>query len=274
MYAFTAINDFIAVINDISSEKLHTVFFTNFAVMNIVMSPSSTPSFNLAAEEYLFSRKGEDFLLLYINEPSVIIGSNQAVLNEVDSDFCIEHDIRIIRRLSGGGAVYHDGGNLNYAFIQDSSGAPLSARFLEPVVTVLHEWGIPVEIGKRKDLWLNGYKISGTASHVSRGRELHHGTLLYDTDLVMLQRALTSENGRLIKKATPSVPSPVRNIRSYLAEQQETTGNTISFLDMLSEKLRTHYGLDKIGTLQSEEIAQIEELRRNKYTQRDWNYRM
>lgn len=242
--------------------------------MNIVMSPSSMPSFNLAAEEYLFSRKGEDFLLFYVNEPSVIIGSNQAVKNEVDQDFCIEHNIRIIRRLSGGGAVYHDRGNLNYAFIQDSTGAPLSARFLEPVVTVLHESGIPVEVGKRKDLWLNGYKISGTASHVSRGRELHHGTLLYDTDLEMLQRALTSENGRLIKKATPSVPSPVRNIRSYLAEQQGTTVDMTSFFCMLSGKLLTLYGLDKVINLQAEEMVEIEELQRNKYTQRDWNYRM
>ena len=83
--------------------------------MNIVVSRSNTPAFNLAAEEYLFSRKEEDFLFLYRNEPSVIIGSNQAVLNEVDPDFCIENDIRIIRRLSGGGAVYHDLGNFNYS---------------------------------------------------------------------------------------------------------------------------------------------------------------
>ncbi len=242
--------------------------------MKVVISPSSMPSFNLAAEEYLFSRKGEDFLLLYVNEPSVIIGSNQAVRNEVDQDFCIEHNIRIIRRLSGGGAVYHDRGNLNYAFIEDSTGAPLSARFLDPVVTVLHESGIPVEVGKRKDLWLNGYKISGTASHVSRGRELHHGTLLYDTDLEMLKRALTPENGRPIKKATPSVPSPVRNIRSYLAEKEGTTANMTSFFDMLSGKLLTLYGLDKMTDLQTEEMAQIEELQRSKYTQRDWNYRM
>lgn len=242
--------------------------------MNIVLSPSTTPAFNLAAEEYLFSRKGEDYLLLYINEPSVIIGSNQAVLNEVDPDFCIEHDIRIIRRLSGGGAVYHDRGNLNYTFIQDGTGAPLSARFLEPVVTVLHAWGIPVEIGKRKDLWLKGYKISGTASHVSRGRELHHGTLLYDTDLEMLQRALTSENGRLVKKATASVPSPVLNIRSFLMEQHGVDLDTTLFFEMLTRKLQVYYGIKEVITLQNEEIAQIEELKRNKYTQRDWNYRM
>ncbi|MDD2939060.1 MAG: hypothetical protein PHS25_12325, partial [Proteiniphilum sp.] len=103
---------------------------------------------------------------------------------------------------------------------------------------------------------------------------LHHGTLLYDTDLEMLQRALTSENGRLIKKATPSVPSPVRNIRSYLAEQQGTTVDMTSFFDMLSGKLLTLYGLDKVINLESEEMVEIEELQRNKYTQRDWNYRM
>lgn len=242
--------------------------------MNIVMSPSSTPSFNLAAEEYLFSRKGEDFLLLYVNEPSVIIGSNQAVRNEVDPDFCIEHDIRIIRRLSGGGAVYHDRGNLNYTFIQDSTGAPLSARFLEPVVTVLHKLDIPVEIGKRKDLWLEGYKISGTASHVSRGRELHHGTLLYDTDLEMLQRALTSENGRPIKKATPSVPSPVTNIRTYLARGGAGTSDITVFLERITTQFLLYYGEKEIRPLLTNALEEVEQLRQEKYTQQSWNCRL
>lgn len=249
-------------------------FFVNFAVMNIVTSPSSTPSFNLAAEEFLFSKKGENFLWLYANEPSVIIGSNQAVLNEVDPDYCIEHSIRIIRRLSGGGAVYHDTGNLNFAFIRDSVGAPLSAVFLEPVVEVLHELGIPVEIGKRKDLWLEGYKISGTASHISRGRELHHGTLLYDTELQRLQKSLSPEEINRIKKATPSVPSPVRNIRSFLAEKKKSAPEAAVFFDMFTRKLLAYYGLDKITTLRDEEISEIEELQMSKYTQRDWNYRM
>lgn len=250
------------------------IFFVNFAAMNIVVSPSNVPAFNLAAEEYLFHKKGENFLLLYVNEPSVIIGSNQAVLNEVDRDYCIEHDIRIIRRLSGGGAVYHDKGNLNYTFIGDSAGTPLSARFLQPVVEVLEGLGIAVQIGKRKDLWLEGYKISGTASHISRGRELHHGTLLYDTDLEALQRALTAENGRLIKKATPSVPSPVRNIRTFLAEKTVNPPETIVFLEMLTRRLLIYYTLDQLTPLRNDEISEIEELQRTKYTQRDWNYRM
>lgn len=242
--------------------------------MNIIVSPSTTPAFNLAAEEHLFSRKGENFLWLYVNEPSVIIGSNQAVMNEVDPDFCIEHDIRIIRRMSGGGAVYHDEGNLNYSFIHDSTGAPLSTRFLEPVVVVLHKLGIPVVIGKRKDLWLEGRKISGTASHISRGRELHHGTLLYDADLEVLQRALTSENGHLIKKATASVSSPVRNIRSYLLEQQGRADDVTAFLEALTRKLLEYYGLKELTMFKREDMAEIEELQKKKYTQRDWNYRI
>src|SRR5690606_21954363 len=130
------------------------------------------------------------------------IGSNQAVVNEVDQDWCIEHEIRIIRRMSGGGAVYHDQGNLNYSLLYDKSEAPLSGRFLEPVVAVLQALSVPVEVGKRKVLWLNGKKISGSASHVSLQRELHHGTLLYDSDLEALQRALNAGNRQLIRKAT------------------------------------------------------------------------
>jgi len=249
-------------------------FFVIFAAMNVVISPSITPSFNLAAEEHLFSKKGENFLWLYVNEPSVIIGSNQAVLNEVDQDFCIEHAILIIRRLSGGGAVYHDSGNLNYAFIQDSTGAPLSARFLEPVVDVLNGLGIPVEIGKRKDLWLEGYKISGTASHISRGRELHHGTLLYDTNLQMLQKALSPESANRFKKATASVPSPVMNIRSYISSERGEAPETADFFNLFTRELVTYYGLNDPVFFRDDEIAEIAELQRSKYTRRSWNYRM
>src|SRR5690606_37103196 len=138
--------------------------------------------------------------------PSVIIGSNQAVLNEVDLDFCIEKGISVIRRLSGGGAVYHDHGNINYSFIHNKTGERLSAGFLKPVVEIPQSVEMPVLIGKRKDIWLDGFKISGTASHISRGRELHHGTLLYDTDLVVRDKALSSKLDFVIKKATASVP--------------------------------------------------------------------
>ena len=294
--------------------------------MKIVVSPSTIPSFNLAAEEYLFSRRGESFFFLYRNDPSVIIGSNQAVVNEVNQDYCIEQDIRILRRISGVGAVYHDRGNLNYSLLQDKTDAPLSGRFLEPVVAVLRALSVPAEVGKRKDLWLEDYKISGTASHVSLYRELHHGTLLYDTDLDALQQALAAENELLydtgsgtlqsapseelyntgsemlqsapeseelydpgsealqsalntenkrpIKKATASVPSPVTNIRSYLAAKGADAPEMNTFLEMFAAQLLLHYGESEIMELPAEALEAIAQLQKDKYTCRSWNYRL
>lgn len=242
--------------------------------MNIILSQSTSPSFNLAAEEHLFSKNGKDFLLLYVNDPSVIIGSNQAVQNEVDLDFCIEHDIRIIRRLSGGGAVYHDTGNLNYSFIHGKTGEPLSARFLDPVVETLHALDIPVEVRKRKDLWLDGYKISGTASHLSKGREIHHGTLLYDTDLDVLSKALNPERRDLVRKATPSVPSPVKNIRGYLQRTKGESPEPEQFFRQFARQIGLLLGTDHIDVFSSQEKEEIEVSQREKYTQRSWNYRI
>ncbi|MFZ4726698.1 MAG: lipoate--protein ligase family protein, partial [Paludibacter sp.] len=148
--------------------------------MQIIHFSSTSPTFNLAAEEFLFSERQDDLLFLYVNEPSVIIGCNQAMRNEVNLEFCTENEIQIVRRMSGGGAVYHDLGNLNYCFISNKTigKSSLNDDFLKPIVKVLVDLGVPVEIGKRKDLWLpDRYKISGTASHVSKNRELHHGTL-------------------------------------------------------------------------------------------------
>lgn len=243
-------------------------------MINIILSQSTLPSFNLAAEEYLFSKQGEDFLLLYVNQPSVIIGSNQAVLNEIDQDFCIEHDIRIIRRLSGGGAVYHDTGNLNFSFIHGKTGEPLSARFLDPVVEVLRALDISVEVRKRKDLWLEGYKISGTASHLSKGRELHHGTLLYDTDIELLLKALNPEKRNLVRKATASVLSPVKNIRSYLKENQKNDPEPQIFFRQFAWQMGLLLGREHVVAFGDHEITEIDELRRGKYAQRSWNYRM
>jgi lipoate-protein ligase A len=242
--------------------------------MKIVVSQSTLPSFNLAAEEYLFNRRGESFFFLYRNDPCVIIGSNQAVVNEVDQDYCIEHDIRIIRRISGGGAVYHDRGNLNYSLLQDKTEAPLSAHFLEPVVAVLRALSVPAEVGKRKDLWLNGRKISGTASHVSLYRELHHGTLLYDTDLDALQQALAAEHESPVKKATASVPSPVTNIRSYLAEKGADAPEIDAFLEIFAAELLLHYGEREVTPLPADAPEAIGQLQKDKYTCRNWNYRL
>lgn len=241
--------------------------------MKIVVSEFNNPAFNLAAEEYLFSKSGEDYLLLYINESSVIIGSNQAVVNEVDLDFCIENGILVIRRLSGGGAVYHDKGNFNYSFIHDKSDAPLSSQFLMPIVEVLKRLGINADIGKRKDLWLDEFKISGTASHISKGRELHHGTLLYDTNHEMLWGALSSRNRELIQKATQSVVSPVINIRNFILNKNGDAPESDKFFDKIINELVIYYNVEGVNTFNSDDLTEIEKIQKSKYTNRDWNYR-
>lgn len=242
--------------------------------MKLVFSPSTTPEFNLAAEEYLFSKREEEWIFLYVNEPSVIIGSNQAVMNEVDLLFCTSEGISIIRRMSGGGAVYHDEGNLNYCFIWHKTENPVGAHFLRPIMEVLGAMKIPAEIGRRKDLWLNGFKISGTASHVSRGRELHHGTLLYETDLENLQKALNPVSKDLSVKASPSVPSPVKNISDFFRENNKTAFSANEFFYRFMQKMMKLYGLQEIYSFSPEDLQAIESIRSEKYAAEKWNFRM
>lgn len=244
--------------------------------MKLIFSPSRSPSFNLAAEEFLFSESGDEIVFLYVNDPCVIIGSNQSVPNEVDQDFCVLNSIEIIRRLSGGGAVYHDQGNINYCFIHNKipDKSSLSADFLMPVIQSLHSMQIPCEIGKRKDLWLNGYKISGTASHVSKNRELHHGTLLYNTDLGKLQNALTPQVGKPLKKATLSVPSPVKNIRTFLMENDRYTPAESVFFQLFSQKILDYFQLNQLSEFTVNENAQIDKMQLQKYSSNEWNFKM
>ena len=244
--------------------------------MKLIFSPSRSPSFNLAAEEFLFSESGDEIVFLYVNDPCVIIGSNQSVPNEVDQDFCVLNNIEIIRRLSGGGAVYHDQGNINYCFIHNkiSGKSSLSADFLLPVILSLPSMQIPCEIGKRKDLWLNGYKISGTASHVSKNRELHHGTLLYNTDLGKLQNALTPQVGKPLKKATLSVPSPVKNIRTFLMENDRYTPAESVFFQLFSQKILEYFQLSELTEFNFNEKDKINILQEQKYSNNEWNFKM
>lgn len=240
--------------------------------MKIIRSTSNSPAFNLATEEFIFSQSQDEILLLYINEPSVILGFNQVTMNEVNLDFCRENGIRIIRRMSGGGAVYHDLGNINYSFIgpRNQNESPLSSRFLDPLIEVLHLMNIPAEKGKRRDLWLDGYKISGTASNVTAHRELHHGTLLFDTNLRHLENSLRSKSINSLLKGTASVPSPVMNIKTYLSEHFQQEIPTQTFFKELTENF------SKLYNIQLEECPVFPEaisLEKEKYSQETWNFR-
>jgi lipoate-protein ligase A len=244
--------------------------------MQIIFSSSNSPTFNLAAEEFLFSERPNDLLFLYVNEPSVIIGCNQAIHNEVDLEFCQENEICIVRRMSGGGTVFHDSGNLNFCFISNKTEgkSSLNDDFLKPIVDVLSGLEIPVEVGKRKDLWLQSqYKISGTASHVAKNRELHHGTLLYDTNLEMLEKSISPKQKDESIKAIASVRSSVKNLRAWFEEQGQFTLEAADFFDFLIRKLQQQLQLDEIMCFSEQEISQIEILEKEKYCTQEWTFK-
>lgn len=227
--------------------------------MDLIFSPFRHPALNLALEEVFFHQPGQDKVLLYINEASVILGSNQLWQVEVDEFYCSQQGIGLYRRLSGGGAVYHDSGNLNYSFIRErvAGQSAINADFLKPVVIALHEMGVEAVIGQRKDLWLkDGHKISGTASHLKGNRVLQHGTLLYDANLQHLQQALSSKITASAGKGIPSVPSPVKNIFQYLIDGGMDTLTMDQFCKHITESICRHLNLNKI-MLTAEEAMQL-----------------
>ena len=174
------------------------------------------PHLNLALEEFLLrqSRTVETLLLLYVNEPAVIVGRNQNVFEEVNPKFIKNENIHLIRRLSGGGTVYHDLGNLNYSFITEGqTNLHKFERVTEPIIRVLRDLGVAAEFRARSDIVVGQKKISGNAQYASRGRMLSHGTLLFDSDLEQLNRAIKPGKAEIESRAVPSVRSSVGNIR-------------------------------------------------------------
>ncbi|MEA4935613.1 MAG: biotin/lipoate A/B protein ligase family protein [Paludibacter sp.] len=242
--------------------------------MKLIVSDRHDPAYHLALEEYLFYHEKDEFTLLYINSPSVIIGCNQVWENEVDADFCKLNNIPVLRRMSGGGAVYHDFGNLNYCFITNQSGerTSLSSEFLKPVVIALTGFGFQSVVGKRKDLWLpDGYKISGTASHIAAKREMHHGTLLYDTNLDHLANALNPVKKEQKTKGIASVPSPVKNILAYIKEYDLPEYSTTDFYKGIIREFKLILDLKESYLFDSQSEEQINLLADNKYRTDLWN---
>ncbi len=178
------------------------------------------PHLNLALEEFAlhYLVQEEPLLLFYINDPSVILGRNQNVLEEVDLGYLAAHGIPVVRRLSGGGAVYHDSGNLNFSMMMPGQGRLHDfAYFTSVAVKALNEFGLQPELRNRSSLFFGSRKISGNAQYATRGRLIHHGTLLFDTDLEAMLRALNPGHVEIESRAVQSVRSSVVNLRELLA---------------------------------------------------------
>lgn len=188
--------------------------------MKLLESPRTDAAWNLALEQYVFDElpRDESWFMLWRNRSAVIVGRHQNTWNEVDADYVREHDVQVIRRLSGGGAVYHDLGNLNFTIITDADGSgELDFRlFCEPVAETLAEFCVRAEIGGRNDITVDGKKFSGNAQYVREGRVMHHGTILFESDLEMVEKVLSPHADKLESKGVASVRSRVCNLREYL----------------------------------------------------------
>jgi lipoate-protein ligase A len=230
------------------------------------------PRLNLALEEYAlrnFNSKS-DYLLFYINEPSIIIGRSQNTLEEINHDYVEKKGIHVVRRISGGGAVYHDFGNLNFSFITNHDNTRLSnfKKFTEPVINVLSKMGLEAELKGRNDILINDKKISGTAQFSTGKRMVSHGTLLFDTDLSEVANALQVKMNKIESKGHKSVRSRVANISEFLNKQIKIDEFRALLLDGLyleDKKFETYH-------LTSEEWKAVNLLKEEKYDSWEWNY--
>ncbi|RAP75089.1 lipoate--protein ligase [Paenibacillus montanisoli] len=231
------------------------------------------PAWNLALEEYALRKlggEGEDFLLFYINEPSIIIGKNQNTAEEVNSAYVEEHGIHVVRRLSGGGAVYHDLGNLNFSFITTDDGKSFHnfRKFTEPVVEALRKLGVDAELTGRNDLQVGQRKISGNAQFASKGRMFSHGTLLFNSEVDAIVSALNVNPAKFESKATKSVRSRVANISEFLREPLTME----QFRRFLLESIFGSSDDIPEYRLTEADLAAVEQLAAERYRSWDWNY--
>ena len=238
--------------------------------MYYLVSSSNDPYFNIASEEYLLKNFTDEFFLLYINEPSIIVGKHQNTLSEINLDYVEANGIKVVRRLSGGGTVFHDSGNLNFCFIRNiAANEDISfKRFTQPIVNALATIGIKATFSGRHDLLVKGKKISGNAMHVFKKRVLSHGTLLYNSQIGTLSSALKSNPSFFQDKAVKSNRSRVANISSFLASPPTIEAFTQQILGHICEVNSDA----KSYTFSSEELAAIGQLQKEKFGTWEWNY--
>ena len=238
---------------------------------------NTDPRTNIALETYLVENRLTDqpLLLFYINEPSIIIGRNQNTVEEVNQRYVEEHNIHVVRRMSGGGAVYHDLGNFSYCFIQEEHGPARDfSVFTRPVIDALHQMGVAgAKLEGRNDLLIDGKKFSGNAMYIRNGRMTAHGTILYDADLDAVTAALKPRADKIESKGIKSVRSRVTNIRPYVADAYQHL-NTHEFRDHLLLRI---FGVNSRAdvpeyTLSIDDWAQVAAIRAERFANWDWNY--
>lgn len=232
---------------------------------------TTDPSYNLAMEQYVFDCLPRDrmYFMLWQNDNAIIVGKYQNTLSEINLEAVERRGIRVVRRLSGGGAVYHDMGNLNFTFITDAaSGTALDMKlFCQPVVRTLAALGVHAEVNGRNDITIDGKKFSGNSQYLRQGRVMHHGTIMFNSDLSVVSEALQVDPTKFQTKGVRSVRSRVTNVADHL----DRPVSLPEFRRILLENiLRENPG--QPYPLTPEDLAAVEKLREERYAAWDWNY--
>lgn len=232
-----------------------------------IISENNHAAFNLATEEILLKKYTDDIFFLYRDKPSIIVGKHQNTYAEINYQSVLQNNLEVFRRLSGGGTVYHDEGNLNFCFITNGQANNLInfKTYTSKIVDALKSLDINAELGGRNDILIEGKKISGNASHIYKNRVMHHGTLLFKSDLSILGNSLKTDPGKYLDKAVKSVRSQVTNISNHLSKP-------LTLTEFQSHLINEVLKSNNIQSLQQTDREDIQKLITEKYSTWQWNF--
>ncbi|HFZ6864921.1 TPA: lipoate--protein ligase [Streptococcus agalactiae] len=240
--------------------------------MKYIVNTSNDPAYNVALEAYAFQKLTDidEIFILWINEPAIIIGRHQNTIQEINKEFIDKNGIHVVRRLSGGGAVYHDLNNLNYTIISNNTqeGAFDFQTFSKPVIDTLAKLGVKAEFTGRNDLEINGQKFAGNAQAYYKGRMMHHGCLLFDVDMSVLGQALKVSKDKIESKGIRSVRARVTNIVDHLSDKITVQ----EFSDAILAQMKEEYPEMDEYVLSDAELSEIQAMRDNQFATWDWTY--
>ncbi len=237
--------------------------------MILYISKFTDPAFNLALEENFLRGYEDEVFMLWQNDNTIVVGKNQNTLAEINLDYVKENGIRVVRRITGGGAVYHDMGNLNFTYISNCNGEWESdfSRFAAPVISALGKLGVKAEVSGRNDIVASGRKISGNAQTVVGNRLLHHGTILFDVDVSVLSKALTPDKEKVQSKGIKSVSSRVANLSELLGARVDAK----MLCDVITSEVKKMYNVSEFSP-SDDELRAAEKLANEKYRTWEWNF--
>ncbi|MFZ5354418.1 MAG: lipoate--protein ligase [Bacillota bacterium] len=238
--------------------------------MLYIRNDSTSPYFNHAVEEYFIKNTDEECFILWRNIPCILIGKNQNAMSEINIEYVKENNIPIVRRLSGGGAVFNDLGNINFTFItnKDSNDSIDFKKFAQPIINALVDLNVKAEFSGRNDITIDGKKFSGNAQYSYKNRVLHHGTLLFSGNLTDLSAALKTKPLKFEDKSVKSVASRVTNISAHLDKPMDV----LEFREFLKNHVMKANQIKAVHELSEQELAEINKIAKERFESWEWNF--